>query len=172
MCAWLNTTASTCLGSNGKQQLRWMDSSRRPWNKPHSSNNRLPLTSNRYIEPVVVRVAPKQWICMGQSCCVLRVASRKWLRPWRIFHATCLLSQMPKFEIQDPTRCDGATARREEARWPKSEMQTPGQTRFFLHRFVFRLGLSGLAVPRSEEHTSELQSLRHLVCRLLLEKKK
>src|SRR5262245_63583078 len=26
--------------------------------------------------------------------------------------------------------------------------------------------------PRSEEHTSELQSLRQLVCRLLLEKKK
>src|SRR5437899_5581127 len=30
--------------------------------------------------------------------------------------------------------------------------------------------LPGMA--RSEEHTSELQSLRHLVCRLLLEKKK
>src|SRR5205814_3558440 len=28
------------------------------------------------------------------------------------------------------------------------------------------------AYLRSEEHTSELQSLRHLVCRLLLEKKK
>src|SRR5437899_3855885 len=28
------------------------------------------------------------------------------------------------------------------------------------------------APSRSEEHTSELQSLRHLVCRLLLEKKK
>src|ERR1039458_10704407 len=27
------------------------------------------------------------------------------------------------------------------------------------------------SVRRSEEHTSELQSLRHLVCRLLLEKK-
>src|SRR5258705_8017754 len=27
-------------------------------------------------------------------------------------------------------------------------------------------------MARSEEHTSELQSLRHLVCRLLLEKKK
>src|SRR5262245_66089588 len=27
-------------------------------------------------------------------------------------------------------------------------------------------------LERSEEHTSELQSLRHLVCRLLLEKKK
>src|SRR5436853_5304861 len=32
--------------------------------------------------------------------------------------------------------------------------------------------LFGGAVYRSEEHTSELQSLRHLVCRLLLEKKK
>src|SRR5262245_65705647 len=34
---------------------------------------------------------------------------------------------------------------------------------------------AGDGVPRyrrSEEHTSELQSLRHLVCRLLLEKKK
>src|SRR5205814_9610932 len=31
--------------------------------------------------------------------------------------------------------------------------------------------IAGIAV-RSEEHTSELQSLRHLVCRLLLEKKK
>src|SRR5438045_5864724 len=29
-----------------------------------------------------------------------------------------------------------------------------------------------VSVTRSEEHTSELQSLRHLVCRLLLEKKK
>src|SRR3712207_6966798 len=30
----------------------------------------------------------------------------------------------------------------------------------------------GLAAPRSEEHTSELQSRQYLVCRLLLEKKK
>src|SRR5947199_5456238 len=30
----------------------------------------------------------------------------------------------------------------------------------------------GFLPTRSEEHTSELQSLRHLVCRLLLEKKK
>src|SRR5437899_6506934 len=34
---------------------------------------------------------------------------------------------------------------------------------------VYHTGDTGL---RSEEHTSELQSLRHLVCRLLLEKKK
>src|SRR5258706_11646842 len=31
---------------------------------------------------------------------------------------------------------------------------------------------TGLTLPRSEEHTSELQSLTNLVCRLLLEKKK
>src|SRR5205814_9538246 len=41
----------------------------------------------------------------------------------------------------------------------------------------FGLKLAGFtadhsALVRSEEHTSELQSLRHLVCRLLLEKKK
>src|SRR5205814_8319384 len=32
--------------------------------------------------------------------------------------------------------------------------------------------VAGTGATRSEEHTSELQSLRHLVCRLLLEKKK
>src|SRR5436853_3870761 len=38
-----------------------------------------------------------------------------------------------------------------------------------------QLGVRSVAdgrFTRSEEHTSELQSLRHLVCRLLLEKKK
>src|SRR5258708_31570270 len=33
-------------------------------------------------------------------------------------------------------------------------------------------GDPGLRIARSEEHTSELQSPDHLVCRLLLEKKK
>src|SRR3712207_7972137 len=32
--------------------------------------------------------------------------------------------------------------------------------------------LGGSVLPRSEEHTSELQSRQYLVCRLLLEKKK
>src|SRR5262245_64064888 len=34
------------------------------------------------------------------------------------------------------------------------------------------IGRKRAMILRSEEHTSELQSLRHLVCRLLLEKKK
>src|SRR2546425_11025369 len=41
-------------------------------------------------------------------------------------------------------------------------------------RAVRRLPVPGqvLRIDRSEEHTSELQSLAYLVCRLLLEKKK
>src|SRR5438046_8487172 len=37
---------------------------------------------------------------------------------------------------------------------------------------LVNLGAEMKKVPRSEEHTSELQSLTNLVCRLLLEKKK
>src|SRR5262245_62286275 len=39
-----------------------------------------------------------------------------------------------------------------------------------VNRQIPRFAICG-ACGRSEEHTSELQSLRHLVCRLLLEKK-
>src|SRR5438045_8312298 len=38
--------------------------------------------------------------------------------------------------------------------------------------FVAGADIKEFGRMRSEEHTSELQSLRHLVCRLLLEKKK
>src|SRR5258708_18858424 len=38
--------------------------------------------------------------------------------------------------------------------------------------FFFQDDVEPLAATRSEEHTSELQSPDHLVCRLLLEKKK
>src|SRR2546429_6860046 len=47
----------------------------------------------------------------------------------------------------------------------QSEMGSPD----YLRAFVDETRLTGL---RSEEHTSELQSRLHLVCRLLLEKKK
>src|SRR3989442_9494742 len=39
-------------------------------------------------------------------------------------------------------------------------------------RLIFDLNPDGHSDRRSEEHTSELQSRPHLVCRLLLEKKK
>src|SRR5437899_9137122 len=46
-------------------------------------------------------------------------------------------------------------------------------TSIFLAHFALISTKSPLSISsRSEEHTSELQSLRHLVCRLLLDKKK
>src|SRR2546425_8521369 len=48
---------------------------------------------------------------------------------------------------------------------PRPEQPTP------VVRHTRRAG-GDAAGPRSEEHTSELQSLAYLVCRLLLEKKK
>src|SRR5690606_30514748 len=41
----------------------------------------------------------------------------------------------------------------------------------FREDLYFRLNVFPIEVPRSEEHTSELQSRENLVCRLLLEKK-
>src|SRR2546429_3513423 len=43
---------------------------------------------------------------------------------------------------------------------------------YFWHRSFERTDLDDIFGVRSEEHTSELQSRLHLVCRLLLEKKK
>src|SRR5438045_5798894 len=51
------------------------------------------------------------------------------------------------------------------------QFHQPVRRRRFLSRQDQRLLVRQLYRKRSEEHTSELQSLRHLVCRLLLEKK-
>src|SRR5438552_5300467 len=56
-----------------------------------------------------------------------------------------------------------AVARRVRQRGPASSLNPP-------KRLVWLQ--PGTPWPRSEEHTSELQSPDHLVCRLLLEKKK
>src|SRR5205814_10603851 len=51
--------------------------------------------------------------------------------------------------------------------------RSPSPLRALLRQFSVPTRVSPLLTAnRSEEHTSELQSLRHLVCRLLLEKKK
>src|SRR3989442_15206379 len=56
------------------------------------------------------------------------------------------------------------------------EMQTQAQLAAALDDGTIRRRIQATAqdigLPRSEEHTSELQSRPHLVCRLLLEKKK
>src|SRR5258705_5433456 len=58
--------------------------------------------------------------------------------------------------------------------WPRdhaTEEARPAAHRTHLRHFVRPVHRRWVR-ERSEEHTSELQSLRHLVCRLLLEKKK
>src|SRR5258705_8386911 len=74
---------------------------------------------------------------------------------------------MPRVEpaTTEPTGDDG---QRDHARHHVQQVQ-PGdaeERRPKQHRAA-----RGVPRQRSEEHTSELQSLRHLVCRLLLEKK-
>src|SRR5256884_513690 len=48
----------------------------------------------------------------------------------------------------------------------------PGRRDDFVERYFQRAQPDQVVAIRSEEHTSELQSRLHLVCRLLLEKKK
>src|SRR2546422_2121866 len=59
----------------------------------------------------------------------------------------------------------------------RSRPTSPARIRAFLphveaHRLWVNPDCGFRETPRSEEHTSELQSRLHLVCRLLLEKKK
>src|SRR2546429_7167561 len=60
--------------------------------------------------------------------------------------------------------------------WEALERLAKIHPRFAHHTFRAVCGISpvpqGEKIKRSEEHTSELQSRLHLVCRLLLEKKK
>src|SRR2546422_7147418 len=59
------------------------------------------------------------------------------------------------------------------ARWASGRSHAPGLAHFSVQRTTpWYAGKETRSRPRSEEHTSELQSRLHLVCRLLLEKKK
>src|SRR2546425_6128467 len=53
-----------------------------------------------------------------------------------------------------------------------TDSQMLGTPRHFVEPPIWEMGHVGWFQERSEEHTSELQSLAYLVCRLLLEKKK
>src|SRR3989449_6320549 len=54
----------------------------------------------------------------------------------------------------------------------KRSVRWPGFVHHFAYSFLIRKLRWVPLAARSEEHTSELQSRLHLVCRLLLEKKK
>ena len=67
-----------------------------------------------------------------------------------------------------------ATVPQEVAAWEGAAKSNPltGVAQAAVSRSADGLGQLDAEVPRSEEHTSELQSQAYLVCRLLLEKKK
>src|SRR5262245_64338780 len=70
-------------------------------------------------------------------------------------------------------RCDQAEALVLKGLFESEGIPTLLRSRLAHSVYPFSVGCQGeVIVLRSEEHTSELQSLRHLVCRLLLEKKK
>src|SRR2546425_2624117 len=52
-----------------------------------------------------------------------------------------------------------------------AEIRAPAGTTYGVSAFQIHFGGVDVTEVRSEEHTSELQSLAYLVCRLLLEKK-
>src|SRR5262245_55905848 len=67
------------------------------------------------------------------------------------------------FEVRDEHFTVIATTSREDSRWAAAQVAQAWQN---------AATVADRWTDRSEEHTSELQSLRHLVCRLLPEKKK
>src|SRR2546425_5459871 len=86
---------------------------------------------------------------------MIRRPPRSTLFPYTTLFRSLLWCAVGLVALLVVARCDLATLRR----WAAP---------------VLLLGLLGLVLVllRSEEHTSELQSLAYLVCRLLLEKKK
>src|SRR5690554_7790180 len=67
---------------------------------------------------------------------------------------------------------EGATAKGRLSGSPAMSISTPSRPRLLRPGCWRAWSTSCRAPARSEEHTSELQSRPHLVCRLLLEKKK
>src|SRR5687767_15701103 len=97
---------------------------------------------------------------------MLRRPPRSTLFPY----TTLFRSERPQGGRRDPrvdARMRQAAARLEVV---AAEADEPDQLRGRVR--VGPRGERAAAVARSEEHTSELQSLAYLVCRLLLEKKK
>src|SRR5205814_10239346 len=108
--------------------------------------------------------------------------------PWRLFYSQATAPPQPStLSLHDalpispraherlapirplPAPCCGS-GRRRSRRWQRSDPRLG--LRAAARRSYETAARLTTSLPRSEEHTSELQSLRHLVCRLLLEKKK
>src|SRR5262245_62753649 len=103
--------------------------------------------------------------------CVLHDTSLSIFFSSRRRHTICLSDWSSDVCSSDLLRTEGARQDPRAARPRGRRPEVPGADRPLRGDEGPHHPDLGAAV-RSEEHTSELQSLRHLVCRLLLEKKK
>src|SRR5689334_13285172 len=99
---------------------------------------------------------PAVFFCASVSSGLCRAAV--WIFCWAIWYTCCWLFGLPEKKL--PMRLNSPCCWAYTYDW--LTFSTAGSS----------CGLGSVTVTRSEEHTSELQSQFHLVCRLLLEKKK
>src|SRR5260370_13202142 len=96
---------------------------------------------------------------------MIRRPPRSTLFPYTTLFRSVLPTRSPL-----PATCISRSRTRRPILWFRG---TDHRLRSAFHPRILHARLwSWLAAPRSEEHTSELQSHLNLVCRLLLEKKK
>src|SRR5439155_26492515 len=101
------------------------------------------------------------------SCLMLRRPPRSTLFPYTtLFRSVQLMRETVGPEMG--VKASGGVRTKEDA----EKMVAAGATRLGASAGVKIVRGEAPAAERSEEHTSELQSRGHLVCRLLLEKKK
>src|SRR5262245_46610477 len=103
-----------------------------------------------------------------QNALISVVASTIWYRRWG--------SEGPfRCATRPSEETDQAGGKRDQTKYYDLEIKSQVDERPSGERDQTRQRIEPYAIRtlhiRSEEHTSELQSLRHLVCRLLLEKK-
>src|SRR5205814_10364354 len=91
----------------------------------------------------------------SRPCSIFFLTTRPPRRSPLFPYTTLFRSTGPSSRSMSSTSCSSASRSHRSAPAVRTRAPPPASSR-----------------GRSEEHTSELQSLRHLVCRLLLEKKK
>src|SRR2546425_1911213 len=122
----------------------------------------------------VVQLAPKSslWFSTEPQCMLLAAAQSRCL-PARLSYARAYTECPGKCGPPISNRARSGPERKRKAPFMVPTRTTTSPRRTWIC-WVVGMGqsLSEPQAARSEEHTSELQSLAYLVCRLLLEKKK
>src|SRR5205823_12927260 len=105
------------------------------------------------------------------SALMIRPPPRSTLFPYTTLFRSFRLSDHVAGCGECARAADAVAAEREALRGVLEDEEVPEAPRDLVARLVAaKPARTRLAGPRSEEHTSELQSLAYLVCRLLLEK--